>query len=341
MKTIERLDVDEIIAGIDLENIFSNTFLITGATGSIARYIVLVLMEVSKRYPDKACNVVVMCRNKEKAARIFEDYIGSEHFKLICCSVEETIKIDYKIDYIVHAACVSATSYFHDHPVQIASSNVIGTYNLLSLAREQNVKGFLFFSSGAVYGGMTKDDYSYNGINPLEGKNCYAMSKKMGENFCADFFEEYGVPAKIVRIGYTYGPHIDLNDGHLYSDFIRAIIQSEDLLIKGDGQNGIGLCYVTDAVQAFFLILFNGKEKTPYVMRNNREYTTIQELARKLVQEAFPERKLDYKCMVKSEERNELPKSRAPEFLNALGWYPKVDVVDGFRRVVNYLEEKY
>lgn len=340
MRQIEKQDVEEIIQGINVEKILGRTFLITGATGSIARYLVHVLMEIVNRYRGKECTVIVVCRNKEKAADIFKDYLNSPYFKVICSQVEEPIYCEEHVDYILHAACTSATKFFRSNPADIASANVIGTYNLLSLAREKQVKGFLFFSSGAVYGGSTQDDFSYNGINPLDYQNCYALSKQMGENLCACFAEQYGIPAKVVRIGYTYGPHMDLNDGHLYSDFARDILEYKDIQIRGNGQNYIGLCYITDAIRAFFMILFDGQINTPYVMRNDKEYMPIERLAQKLTMEAFPERNLGYKCMIKAS--GEAPKcyAREPLLLRQLGWRPQIDVVKGFQRVVHYLEEK-
>ena len=232
MRRIEKQDVEEIIQGINVEKVLGKTFLITGATGSLARYFVHTLMEIAERYKGKECKVIVVCRNREKAVDIFKEYINSLYFKMICGRVEEPVCCEEHIDYILHAACTSATKFFRSNPVDISSANVIGTYNLLSLAREKQVKGFLFFSSGAVYGGKTQDDFSYNGINPLDYQNCYALSKQMGENLCACFAEQYAVPAKVVRIGYTYGPHMDLNDGHLDSDFAKSIVEYNDIASK-------------------------------------------------------------------------------------------------------------
>ena len=303
MNQIEKKDVEEIIKGIDINKVLNKTFLITGATGAVARYIVLTLMEVAFRYKEKACTVIIYCRSREKAECIFKEYLSDD--------------------------------------LNTANSiTLIGTNNLLLLAKEKNVKGFLFFSSGAVYGGRTEDDFSYNGIDPLNYQNCYALSKQMGENLCVSFFKQYGILAKIVRIGYTYGPHIDLEDGHLYSDFVKAIFQGKDLVIKGDGQSYIGLCYITDAIRAFFKILFVGGANRPYVMRNSKEYMSIEMLAEKLTTCAFPEKKLGYKCAVKAKNPGALNIARPPILLGELDWEPEVNIIDGFKKIISYLEEE-
>lgn len=339
MKEIEREDIREIIQDIDVEEILGKTFLITGATGAIARYCVLVLMEIAICHGENGCNVIVVCRDRKKGEKIFGEYLKYSQFRMIVGTVEEAIVYEDSIDYILHAACVSATRFFKTNPVDIVSANAVGTYRLLLLAKEKHVRGLLFFSSGAVYGGAVQDDFTYNGIDPLNYENCYALSKQMGENLCVCFAQQYDIPAKVVRIGYTYGPHIDLNDGHLYSDFTKDILLNRDIQIKGDGQNYVGLCYITDAVRAFFKVLFYGVVGTPYVMRNDREYMTIEALAKRLTDEAFAERKLGYKCM-KAAPHKALPcVGREPKLLKQLGWEVKVDIVDGFRRVVRYFEE--
>ena len=335
MNQIEKKDVEEIIKGIDINKVLNKTFLITGATGAVARYIVLTLMEVAFRYKEKACTVIIYCRSREKAECIFKEYLSDPHFILMIGKVEEKIQYEGSIDYILHAACNSATAFFKTNPVDVISANVIGTNNLLLLAKEKNVKGFLFFSSGAVYGGRTEDDFSYNGIDPLNYQNCYALSKQMGENLCVSFFKQYGILAKIVRIGYTYGPHIDLEDGHLYSDFVKAIFQGKDLVIKGDGQSYIGLCYITDAIRAFFKILFVGGANRPYVMRNSKEYMSIEMLAEKLTTCAFPEKKLGYKCAVKAKNPGALNIARPPILLGELDFEPEVNIIDGFKKIIS------
>lgn len=335
----ERADIEEIMADLNLEDVFNKSFLITGATGSLARYCAMTLLEVFKRYPEKAGKVILLCRNREKACQLFSEYQNEPFFELIVGSVEQEFYYDGPINYIIHAACMSNSPFFATNPVETASANLIGTYYLLRLAQKKSSDGFLFFSSGAVFGGVVTNESEYVGIDPLQSKNCYAVSKKAGENLCVDFLSEYGLPAKIVRIGYTFGPHSDLEDGHLYSDFIRSVVNRLPLIIKGNRTTNIGLCYVTDAVRAFFLILFYGKAGTAYGMRNYDNIMPIEELAKKLVENVFPERGLTYHSLimdVEKDTRTSLP----PWRLYELGWKPHVSVEEGFRRCVSCVEEK-
>ncbi len=339
MKVIERTDINEILANIDLKAIEGKSFLITGATGSLARYIALVLCTVFSRTNSIGGKVVILARNRVKAERIFAEYWNEDFFEYVEASVEEFTHYSGQIDFIVHAACVSNTAFFYSNPVEVDSANVIGTFNLLKIAKEKKVSGFLFLSSGAVFGGAIPDCGIYLGMDPQRIENCYGISKLAGENLCSGFYHEYGVPTKVVRIGYTYGPHVDLNDGHLYSDFIKSILNYEDLDIKGDGQTTMGLCYVTDAVRAFFMILLKGKNNTPYLMLNYKNPMTIEEIARRLTEVVFPERNLSYRLFRNNGKANK-ENWVVPKDLRALGWEPMIDLDTGFKRVVRCLEEK-
>ena len=329
-------DVEKIIEQLNVEKCRDKTFLISGATGAIARYFVYTLLELNKKYADMQCRVLALCRNRKKAEKLFREYKESNLFFLIQ-NVEEEITYEGKIDYIIHAASNSATRLFYSNPVETSHANLVGTINLLELARKKKVEGFLFFSSGAVYGDDSQAvsdvcEDEYYAIDPLDIGNCYAMSKKMAENLCVSYYSEFGVPAKIVRIAHTYGPGIDLEDGHVYSDFVKAILNNKDIVIRGSGMQKRAFCYITDAMRAFFLILFSGQNGEAYNMVNNSQFISIKDLAERL----FYGMNIKKSILVNGsgEEDCSDQVSISSEKLEKLGWKPCVDVVEGFSRTV-------
>lgn len=343
MDMVMEEDIRKIADAISYQNIENKVFLIAGANGFLASSMVHTLMYLNRYYLTKKCTVVALCRNKEKAEAIFREYLQDQCFHLCIQGVEEEIRVPQQADYIIHAASSSSTSDFKAIPAEILKANVIGTYNLLEFAHKAKVKGFLYFSSGAVYGeaaasGTDIKEDDYFPLDFLSVGSCYAEGKRAGEAFCKAYWKQYGIPAKIIRISHTYGPGIDLNDGHVYSDFIKNICDNKPLFIKGSGSDVRAFCYITDAAIAFFRVLFYGKGGEAYNMANCKETVTIRELAERLVCEAFPERGLNILC---SNSGSEVKKAIINvDKLKKLNWEPQVDIVEGFRRTVKSFEER-
>lgn len=341
-------DYERIAANIDNHKCSGKTFLVTGASGFLGKWIVNVLMYLNTQgLLDEECHVIALCRNGNKAKDIFSKYKGNKRFDILEQSVETPIALSENIDYIIHAASIATTSSFNVNPVGVLTANIIGIYNLLEFAKSNHVKAILFMSSGAVYGDsedaiekLSETDCFKLDFNKIE--NCYAEGKRVGELLCRSYWEQYHIPTKIVRISHTYGPGIDIEDGRIFSDFVKSILKGEDLVIKGSGMDSRPFCYISDAVIAFFKVLFSGKPGEAYNMANSKQTVTIAELAEILTQSAFLEKNLKVQYLqgrpVKSEHQKIIVNI---EKLNQLGWCPEVDIVEGFRRTVQALQDNY
>lgn len=343
MNKVRENDIQDIIKRFPYKELEGKKILITGANGFIARYIVDTIMFLNKYYFKEKSQLFVLCRNSEKMESVFRDYLEDPNFYPVIQSVEEKINLDIAVDYILHAAGSSSSKIQKESPVSILKSNVIGTYNLLEYAKDKSLSSFLFFSSGAVYGSIPcdvdcvcEDDY-YN-VDFMQTDNCYIEGKRMAEQLCFSYEKEFNVPAKSIRISHTYGPGIDLNDGHVYSDFVKNICKKEDLLIKGTGSATRAFCYITDTVVAIFLVLLKGKNGEAYNMANNQNIFGIKELAQILVNEAFLERKLSIEYTMSQNEKQEIKIKIDTKKLEEWGWYPVVSVTEGFRRTVQSFE---
>lgn len=341
MNIVREEDIRQIISKIPYKMCEGKTFLITGANGFLASYMTDTLMYMKCNGYIEQCTVIALCRSMEKAERVFKEWLNDEHFHILIQSVEDKIMYDGEIDYIIHAASYSTTHLFESHAADVLKANMIGTYNLLELAKEKECRGFLFFSSGAVYGGAEADELQEDDtftVNYLDMKNSYAVGKRAGEALCRAYWQQYRVLAKAVRISHTYGPGIDLHDGHVYSDFSKSIIENKDLVIHGDGLASRSFCYVSDAVCAFYLILLCGAAGEMYNMANPDMNVTIKELADLLTEKVFPERGL-HVIVEKSAADKTAHKVRVNiEKLKGLGWKPTIGLGDGFTRLVRSLE---
>jgi UDP-glucuronate decarboxylase len=322
---------------------FNSTILITGANGFLPAYLVESLLYLNFINPENNVKVICLVRSIENAESRFIDYKGCTNLEFIVQDVSDSIKLTKKVDYIIHAASQASPKFYGIDPVGTLKANVLGTMNLLDLARENKVKSFLYFSSGEVYGELDSEqipirENTFGYINPTNVRSCYAESKRMGENICVSYHHQYGVSAKIVRPFHTYGPKMKLDDGRVYADFVSDILNEQDICMHSDGTATRAFCYLTDATIGFFKILLDGKNGEAYNMGNPNEEYSILELAAILVN-LYPEKRLKVIKQLNKEDNNYLKSSlkrNSPNIskIRELNWCPLVSIEEGFKRTI-------
>lgn len=320
--------------------------LVTGANGFLPAYMVKALMHLNKNGLN--IRVIGLVRNEKHANQVFQEFMDDKNFTLLVQDVCVPINISGKLDYIVHAASPASPKHFGADPVGTINANVLGTSNCLKLAREKDVKSFLFLSSGSVYGVVSadkipikEDEYGY--INPLETSYCYGESKKTAEAMCSAWFNQYGIPVKMVRPNHIYGPGVKLDDGRVFADFIGDILNSNDIILKSEGKETRSFCYLADATRAFFTVLLKGVNNNAYNVSNMDCEMSISDLAHLLVG-LFPDKNLK---VVKNIDSNNYSRPGIPrgcldtEKLSALGWKPHFGIEEGFKRTIqSFMEAK-
>jgi len=337
-------DLESLLAAdLPWTELAGKTVLVTGANGFLPAYMVETFLYLNEHTSSEKIKIIGLVRNQEKASNRFCLYQEKTDLKLIVQDVCSPILLDEKIDYIIHAASQASPKYYGKDPVGTLSPNVIGTYNLLNLAKDHGVEGFLFFSSGEVYGEVTasqiptkESDYGY--VDPTNVRSCYGESKRMGETMCVSWFHQYGVATKIVRPFHTYGPGMSLDDGRVYADFIADILNNRDIVMKSDGSAIRAFCYLADAVQGFLTVLLKGENGQAYNVGNDRGEASILDLAHKLVS-LFPEKGLK---VVKKEviqppgylQSNILRNCPDISKIRELGWQPTTSIEEGFNRTI-------
>jgi len=342
-KVIEK-DLDTIFKDIGYKNLQNKTFLISGATGFLVRYIIIYLLYINKKY-NANIKVIGLIRNYDKAKSVLNNYVNDKNLFLIKKNLSEKINLDFDIHYIIHAASNASPIYYKSDPVGTILPNTIGTKNLLDLAVAKNIESFLFISSGEVYGdisSLTIDEKLYGTLNPLNLRSCYPLSKKTGEILCISYSKQFNLNVKIVRPFHVYGPGINLDDGRVHSDFIKNILKRENLIIKSDGEASRSFCYISEATTAIFKILFHGKNSHAYNLGNPEQTVKIIELAKIL-----SKLKLGYDVRIEfknNENKNYLKsefKVHSPNIdkLKSLGWEPKINITEGFKKTIESFKE--
>lgn len=350
MSKIIHDDIQLIIASeyIDWDRFRGKTILITGATGMLPSYIALTLLELN-RTRGLGCKILAVCRSKDKFMDIYHRYSAQDGIELINQDVTVPINHDGDIHFIVHAASQASPKYYGTDPVGTLNANIIGTHNLLQLAKDKGSESFLFFSTGGVYGEVSGESISesdYGPINPLSVRNCYFESKRMAENMCVSYNHQYHTHAKIVRIFHTLGPLINLNDGRAFSDFCKAVVERKDIVLRSKGEAVRSFGYAVDAATAFFLILLKGVDSDAYNVGGGiANETSIRDLAEMLAREYKSEgidlvydinpADLTYGLM-KTPVHREVPDTTK---LENLGWRRRFSTLDAFKRTITSIAE--
>ncbi|AMD17763.1 hypothetical protein TL18_06870 [Methanobrevibacter sp. YE315] len=336
-------DLNQIIEENNgLRKLYNQTVMITGASGLIGSYFLNTLIKLNEEYGANI-KIIPLIRNLN---RLNKEIVNKEYINPIVQDILKPIKYDGDVDYIIHAASPASPPLMREKPVETNLANTVGTANALTFAKEHKTKKFLFISSREVYGQnisnqkyFKEDDIGL--INQLIPRNSYAESKKAAENMCLGFNEEYGLDTKIVRLGQTFGPGMNINGGMVHTEFLKMLLNNEDIVLLSDGSSLRTYTYISDAISAMFKIILESKDIV-YNAVNNKNEISIKELAETLIT-LCPEKKsklvfdieeekegYDYKtfkfCLITSEK-----------IRDELGWNPKYSIKEGFERTINYL----
>ena len=335
-------DIAQLIASapVDWHVFAQKRVLITGASGFLPAYLVETLLHLN-RTRGLDIHITALVRNHENYSKRFSQHLHNPNLTVLVQDVAKPINLDLPHHFIIHAASQASPKYYGIDPVGTLSANVLGTMQLLELARHHPVISLMYFSSGEVYGETvsvpTKEvDYGY--IDPTSVRSCYAESKRMAENMCASWHAQYQVPAKIVRPFHTYGPGMRLDDGRVYADFVRDIVENRPIVMRSEGTASRAFCYLADATAGFFTVLLKGESAVAYNVGNSQAEINIMNLAKLLV-ELYPEKQLQ---VIKEGLQTNNSYLQSPIHRNcpdtsrieALGWKPVTGLVDGFKRTI-------
>ena len=342
-------DIENIISDFgakELEEKLKNkTLLVTGASGMIGSYLCYVVLYMNQFFNTNT-KLIAVVRNPEKLDKYIRD---DKYTKVLVQDVVKEFDIDEPIDYIVHAASPASPKIMSTMPVETNLANTLGTANTLKLAHEKNVSSYLFVSSREIYGEPNKGQTLFyeNGelgqVNPLIPRNGYAEGKKAAENLCVGYKDEYGLNTKIARLAHTYGPGMSIYDGRVQADFLKNILNNENIVLKSDGSSIRTYTYISDAIEAILLVLLKSKDIV-YNISDEKSETSIRELAETLVN-LVPEKKLELIFDIPKEEQKGCAAFKmgilsSEKIRNELAWKPRYSISEGFNRTINHLKEE-
>lgn len=254
-----------------------------------------------------------------------------------------TFPLYLEVDEIYHLACPASPIHYQKDPVQTTKTCVMGTINMLGLAKRTKAK-MLQASTSEIYGDPKihpqSEDY-WGHVNPIGIRACYDEGKRCAETLCMDYQRQYNVDVNIVRIFNTYGPNMAKDDGRVVSNFINQALENENITIYGDGSQTRSFCYVKDMVRGIKQVMqgsisyYQNKDKIklPINIGNPREFT-INKLANKVLDLTESKSKIIYKDLPSDD-----PKQRKPniDLLQSMyKWKPHYTLEDGLHNTIKY-----
>jgi UDP-glucuronate decarboxylase len=331
----------EIISQCNLpwEQFKNSSILVTGASGHICGYIVDTLVYLNEKLKLNL-DIIASGRNFNKLEKRFKEYLNKDNFFIDTLNFSnKTLFILPIVDWIIHGASNADPIKYTKNPIDTIKTNTVGIMNLLDYMKPEDYKGFLFLSSGWANGILNEtqiptSEIDYGRLDTMDVTSCYGESKRMGENICASYYQQYGIPTKVARISYAYGPLMDLEtDNRAIASFISSIIKNQKIVMNSDGRATRSFCYISDIVTALFTILLKGNNGQVYNASNGTENSIISviDYLKKYFSVKYNNIEIDLqKDSIFRPNRACLSGNK----LKALDWQPKYDLEEGIKRTV-------
>jgi UDP-glucuronate decarboxylase len=269
--------------------------------------------------------------------RNIQEFLDNKNYTFIHHDVINPI--DIKVDEIYNLASPASPPHYQLDPIQTLKTSVLGSINLLELARKNDAI-ILQASTSEVYGDpeMHPQKESYNGnVNPIGIRSCYDEGKRCAETLFFDYQRVHGVRIRVVRIFNTYGPNMDANDGRVVSNFITQALANKNITIYGDGTQTRSFCYVDDMVNGLVTMMEKKNGFCGPVNLGNDSEFTVNDLADKVLTLTESKSKLSYKVLPEDD-----PKIRRPDLTVAnekLNWFPRISLEEGLNQTIAYFKK--
>ena len=237
---------------------------------------------------------------------------------------------------IVHLAANTGVGPSVEDPRLDMECNVVGTFNLLEAARLNDVKRFVFASSGAPVGEVDPPIHEELAPHPVSP---YGASKLAGEGYCSAYSRTFGIHTVCLRFGNVYGPR-SKKKSSVVAKFIRQALSGQTCEIYGDGNQTRDFIYISDLVQAIALALKyeNGGEIFQIATGMER---TVLEVAQLISNELHKNTGVQMKLSHGLERTGDVRRnfSDTTKAQNLLGWKPNTNIEEGISATIDYFQK--
>ena len=321
--------------------------LVTGGAGFIGSHVVRLFVKKHPQHTIVNFDKLTYAGNLSNLKDVSN--CSNYHFyKGDICSkkdVEDVLR-KYEITDVIHLAAESHVDRSIEGPMEFATTNVIGTLNLLNCAKNywNTLEGHTFHhvSTDEVYGSLGNEGL-FTETTAYDPRSPYSASKAASDHFVNAFFHTYGFPVKMSNCSNNYGSHHFPEK--LIPLMIQNIINMKPLPVYGKGENIRDWLWVEDHARAIETIFLNGTYGESYNVGGLNEWKNI-DLVHFLCQ--LMDKKLNRTegtsasliTYVKDRSGHDMRYAiDATKLENELGWKPSIKFEEGLEKTVDwYLE---
>ena len=304
--------------------------LITGGAGFIGSHL-------CRYYIERDWRVLCLDNFSTGSRENIQDLLTNPNFELI----EQDIIKPFEANpcLILNFACPASPVQYQLNAVQTIKTNVLGTLNMLELARKTGAR-ILQASTSEIYGDPEvhpqAEEYRGN-VNPIGIRSCYDEGKRLSETLCFDYHRSYDVDIRVVRIFNTYGPRMAIDDGRVVSNFVVQALTNKNLTIYGDGKQTRSFCYIDYLVRGIYKFSQTASFIGPINLGSDMEIS-IAQLAAEVKTLTNSASKIVHMASTSDD-----PHIRCPDIQKAkhyLQWQPTVHLSDGLQKTIAYFQGK-
>lgn len=311
------------------EYVFNMRVLVTGGAGFLGSHL-------SERLLDDGHEVVCVDNFFTESKKNVLHLRDNPNFELLRHDI--TFPLYLEVDAIYNLASPASPIHYQRDPVQTTKTNVLGSINMLGLAKRLSIPIFQA-STSEVYGDpeVHPQPESYWGhVNTVGPRACYDEGKRAAETLFFDYHRQHGLEIRVARIFNTYGPRMAVDDGRVVTNFIMQALRGDPITIYGDGTQTRSFCFVSDLIEGFIRLMNNDKGITGPMNLGNPNEMTMFELADQVISLTGSKSKIVMEPLPQDD-----PKQRQPDISFArreLGWEPQVQLHEGLTRTIEYLK---
>lgn len=297
--------------------------LVLGGTNLETVYFIYSLMYL-KEHNGIDLRITILTENESNSNTLYDNFLTDKSFNLVNYHPEQPIHYIGRIDYII---------YFQKLPLKnndyaILKQTICDFFNITNLCKDKEPEGIILYTSrDIIINEDTKKNIHYD----------YTQVLDTLEILLKLFSEESGIPYKIIKNPYTYGPGIEL-DGNSKSLFnlLSHVVRQSSITINEEVHFIKPYCYVTDTIIGILQVLLYGQNKEIYNLSNEEERYNLNDIIAYL-KEIYPHKY--FNIVIENKTKSSfisIPPSDTQKIRN-IGWEATINLREGIKRIITTL----